>query len=162
MYALTKLSPESRAFISGLPRIDSGNLLAVSLAKAVSRLLPRPTAELAEPKTHYADNLRAQARLLIGEVNELAVVDIALTCEYTCTFWQVAYETIYPRERIYASPNHKPEAVFFGYATAISPTLFELIESCGEVLTTYTNGFTQVLKDLRGVEQVAELPKATD
>lgn len=161
MYAFTKLSPESKSFINGVPRIDPGNLIAIALAKAVSRLLPRPTAELADPKAHYADNLRAEARILIGEVNELAVIDIALAVEYTGVFWQVAYETIYPRERIYSSPNHKPEAVFFGYSSVISPELFEKIETCGELLVTYTNGFTQVLKDLRCVEQT-ELPKATD
>ena len=160
MYAFTKLTPESKSFIAGLPRIDTGNLLAIGLAKAISRLLPRPTSELTDPKSHYAENLRAQARMLIGDVNELAVVDVMLTCEYTCVFWQVAYETIYPRERIYPSPNHKPEAVFFGYASAISPELFLQIEACGDLLTTYANGFTQILKDIKAVEQ--ETTKATD
>ncbi len=147
---LTKLDPETAAFVSEL--VNQGNqkskLVSLALAKALSAQLPVLITPSDYPEVDFSRLHKAELTQKILLVNELVLVNVDETLDLVKKFYVYQYN-------IHHSVNsvpylHKDTAVcdFFGISKVFPPDILELISDSHSKLTYYISKFTNILEKM--------------
>lgn len=80
---------------SQIDPIERPKVVQFVLAKFVAYCLPMPSSPVKSANMHYVEQLRTQANEMIGEFNEVYVVNTKLTERLVQEIWKARYDGIF-------------------------------------------------------------------
>lgn len=154
MYNLAKLSDASNQFIQSLSSVAAGNseLVAMAVARAVSAILPLPSAELKVPGDYYTSDVLIKAREHVSTISDLISFDTTRAFELTKTFWSVRYKAAFPSNEIYSTFNQGTESEFLGFGSVLAESDVLFIKANTQKLISFYNSIALIFKEIYCLE----------
>lgn len=147
--SMAKLSGLSQEFITtvrGGTR-EKNAIVALACARAVLDRLQMPSAPVENSVEYFTTQYKEQIATLIGEINEMCVIDFEQAIDFINTLWKMKYKFVFPQGRLFS--NYVSSfATFLGLSSLVTPELFKIIDSEEKELVRLTNGFIDLLGDL--------------
>ena len=142
MYAITKLSQESQAFLNHLSMSGKAQSLhsSIAIAKALSNSLPVPSSEVDNIEMHYRSTHLLSVQKQLSDLNELIVVDTATILLYTQRFYQLRYQQVVPNKTICCLKSETAVQDFFGLTSFIDEATLAAIAVKPMEITKIHNG----------------------
>lgn len=158
MYAYTKLSPNSIAFLNQLAsrdgRMSDAFLIAVGYA-ASRRILP-PPQETKDFLVYYRLNYGASTRRILGEINEVAPFSIDKAEKHAVDFANFRYRTQLGKGHPLAfRPEHAIED-FFGISEVFPEETISLLKSHSAAVTRYISDLICLFNELEAQQKLQE------
>lgn len=152
MYSITKLSEPSKQFLQSISVMANTALVEASVAKAIANRLQLPSSPVNDTSDYYVSTILVQARVFVGQINELRVFDVQSLLNQVRTMWLCRYNILYPKSKIYLIAGCDADEHFFGFAPFLTKQLDEAINANLAQTINCLNGFTQIFDDLNAVE----------
>lgn len=149
MYNITKLSAASQTFLQNVRTgsREANKVIALGLARAIAYKLPLPSTPVESLISYFDLTCKPVSETQIAEINEILPLDIPIAKEYTLAVWTIRYRTLFPVSKAYDSVDC-PVANFFGFGSAVSQEIVDMINKEPQKVNSYANGFTDVITDL--------------
>ena len=149
MYSSIRVSDQTRSFLNrariGFP--DEGKVIALALARAVVDRLPLPTSPVEDSSIYYTGQAEGLAQELIGNVNEVFVIDTNQALTFTRELWRAKYRILFPQGPLFDSSACQI-AAFLGLSSSLSEEFVKLTQTHVTRLTLLANGFADALRDI--------------
>lgn len=152
MYSITKLSDSSKQFLQSVSVLANNTLVEASVAKAIANRLQLPSAPVNDISDYYVCTILVQARVFVGQINELRVFDVQSLLNQVRTMWLCRYNILYPKSKIYFIADCDADEHFFGFAPFLTKQLDDAINADLVQTINCLNGFSQIFDDLNASE----------
>lgn len=150
MSRLASLSKDSLELINRLSSNDQGRspLATIALAKALSALLPFPSAPIDSPEQLFRVQCSIPVDLTLSRLNELVLVNIADIRTYVRQFYLLRYYSAFPMRQVCCLNPQQVVADFFNLQMVITDDLIAVMRQDPLRLTQYHNSAITLFETL--------------
>lgn len=154
MFQITKLSKDSRDFISELSLAGRSKELQTSLAVArvLANDLPLPSTPVESIASFYSFQCRIEVEGILNTINEICLVDVATILDYTSKFYSLRYNACNPSKTIMAFNKETALVDFFGISSTLDANAIKAITDEPNKMTELVNRFVTVKEELKTQE----------
>lgn len=151
MFQITKLSKDSRDFISELSLSGRSKELQTSLAVArvLANDIPLPSAPVESITSFYSFQCRINVEDILNTINEICLLDVSTVLDYTIKFYKLRYDTCNPNKTIVALNKETAIVDFFGISSVIDDVAIKAISEDPIKITDLVNKFVIVKQELK-------------
>ncbi|MGI9211349.1 MAG: hypothetical protein ACR2HF_02655 [Methylococcaceae bacterium] len=141
MTRLASLSKDSLELINRLSSNDQGRspLVTIALAKALSILLPLPTAPTEAPEQLFRVQCSISVDMALSRLNELVLVNLADIRTYVRQFYLLRYYNAFPMRQVCCLTPQNVVADFFNLQMGITEDMVAVMTQDPLRLTQYHN-----------------------
>ena len=147
----SKLTAESLKFISNVNITVTSNkkVNSISAARAISSMLVVPMAKVENIRGYYNTSSRIDVEKMVSALNEVILLDVDDILDTVYKFYSFRYDTAQGvTPAVCFSPDCAIEGLF-SISRYIDNETIKIFKEKVSDISINTNGFIQVLKDLR-------------
>lgn len=150
MSRLASLSKDSVELVNRLSSNDQGRspLATIALAKALSILLPLPSAPIDSPEQLYRVQCSIPVDLALSRLNELVLVSLADIRTYVRQFYLLRYYSAFPMRLVQCFTPQQVVADFFNLQMVITDDMIAIMRQDPLRLTQYHNSAITLFETL--------------
>lgn len=151
-YLLSKLSSKSQEFVSGLTNSNKSRSpeASLALAKVLAYQLHMPSSEVEDIVMYSKLNYHVELMTKIDGINQLTLLNVEEVLEYVGRYYKFRYYALFGAGQTLALNSQYAVADYFDITKAFSKETIDMIVANPLDMTTMTNGFIQLLADLKG------------
>ena len=150
MSRLASLSKDSVELVNRLSSNDQGRspLATIALAKALSILLPLPSAPIDSPEQFYRVQCSIPVDLALSRLNELVLVSLADIRTYVRQFYLLRYYSAFPMRLVQCFTPQQVVSDFFNLQMVITDDMIAIMRQDPLRLTQYHNSAITLFETL--------------
>ena len=154
MFQITKLSKDSRDFISELSLVGRSKELQTSLAVArvLANDLPIPSTPVESIVSFYGFQCKVQVESILNTINEICLLDVSTVLDYTAKFYKLRYDACHPNKTVLALNKETAVVDFFGISSVIDASAIKTISEDPVKMTDLINKFVNIKQELKTQE----------
>jgi hypothetical protein len=151
MFQITKLSKDSRDFISILSLTGKSKDLQTSLALArvIAFDLTLPTAPVDSINSFYISQHKLEVENIISTINEIILVDIKTVLDYVSKFYSLRYNICNGSKTVLAFNKETAIVDFFNISSSIDLVAINTISDNPVKMTELVNKFNILKQELK-------------
>lgn len=154
MYAISKLTPRTRAFVSDTLNsvINTKPYFNVAVAYVYAQNLTIPSQPVEDALAYYKLNHQQTVLSLMSQLNEIIPFDTRAAREIAQAFYAYRVSAVYPPKIPLAMSEDKAVAEFFGLTRNFSPEVLKVISENGKEICHTVNRITDLVGELAAAE----------
>lgn len=150
MFAISKLSADSQAFITRM--VSSGRTRSKEVSLAIARVLTRgatiPSNAVEDPIGLYRTQMKIQMESLISQVNEFIVIDTEAVSDFCLKFFMYRYNAAHMGPNVLAFDKETAVEDFFGISKNFDKETLAALKNDPIFIVGVMNGLERVIQEL--------------
>lgn len=150
MYAITKLSANSQAFVAQMSSLNlsRSNTVSLALAKALTFCVQLPSTEVTDIEAFFRTQIQLGIEAKIAAINELIVLDVKSVQDYALKFYKMRYQAAHPTCHVFSFNKETAIEDFFGITRVFDSLTLNVIKENPGDLASYINKFKAIVEEL--------------
>lgn len=150
MFAITKLGPNSQAFIAEMAINNQSRSIqsSMAIAKALTFCAALPSTSVDDATAFYRTHVQFDIESKLNSVNEIFVLDTKVIMDFCLKFWQLRYQTANPTCHVFSFNKETAVEDFFGISRCFDKASISVVKNDPLVLAAYINKYKNMLDEL--------------
>lgn len=148
---ITNLTEKQRQFLTFLSSNNKSRTpeVSLSLGFAIATRLAIPSSPIEDLLLFFKTQHQISADSTIYAFNEITILDKESVLSYVQKFYQHRYNSIYPKQGMFALNKERGLIDFFGLSKTFSEVELSIISEDPVTLTDYINNFQSIIDTLK-------------
>jgi hypothetical protein len=158
MFAITKLTAASQAFLAEMAATNGSRSAAssIALAKALTFCVNLPSSPIEDIDAFYRSQIEFDLQTKISTINEIMLLDVKTVQDYCMKFYMLRYQTAHPGCRVFCFNTETAVEDFFGITRCFDSATLTLVKENAAILTNRVNKFRDMIDQLFTAEQTSD------
>lgn len=150
MYAITKLGPNSQAFLAEMSSLNLSRSTqsSIALAKVLTFCTAIPTSAVEDIEAFFRTHVQLEIEKTISAVNELMVLDVKAVQAYCLMFYKQRYQAAHPTCHVFSFNKETAVEDFFGISRVVDTATVACIKEDPTTLASRINKFKVMVEEL--------------